>query len=63
MRDCVWVRGCVGAWVLLALVLPGLAGWLEDSDIELHGFGEYRYGERLETQDLEADRSLNELRV
>ena len=63
MRKRVWVRGCVGAWVLLVLVRPGLAGWFEDADIELHGFGEYRYGERIETQDLEADRSLNELRV
>jgi hypothetical protein len=63
VRDGVWVRGCVGAWVLLALVLPGSAGWFEDADIGLHGFGEYRYGERLETQDLEDDRALNELRV
>ncbi len=42
----VWVCGCAGAWVLIAAALPGTAGWLEDAGIELHGFSEYRYGER-----------------
>jgi len=33
------------------------------ADIEFHGFGEYRYGERVDDQVLEDDRSLNELRL
>ncbi len=49
-----WVCGCVGAWVAFAACA---------ADIELHGFGEYRYGERVEDQALEDYRSLNELRL
>ncbi|MBL7076331.1 MAG: hypothetical protein ISS31_02565 [Kiritimatiellae bacterium] len=43
--------------------LLSTTAWLHAADIEFHGFGEYRYGERLDDQSLEDDRSLNELRV
>jgi hypothetical protein len=56
------IYGVVMGVVLIAAATAP-AGWLEDADIELHGFAEYRYGERLETQALEDDRALNELRV
>jgi len=50
----VWVCGCVSVWAAFAACA---------ADIELHGFGEYRYGERVEDQSLEGYRSLNELRL
>ncbi len=50
----VWICVCAG-------MCAGLTA--SAADIEVHGFGEYRYGERTENQALEDYRSLNEFRV
>ena len=54
--------------VLLLAAAPAMAtpAWIEslsEAGLELHGFAEYRYGERTQTDPVEADASLNELRL
>ncbi len=64
MRHSRWISILTALGCLIAYpVLADVSSALSDAGIEVHGFAEYRYGMRTQTDSLEDDISLNEARL